>query len=278
MDASGMDCGGVCVSDKDSEALDLVSHEGLSDVFVTSASHFERDSAGARLVRLGQPVYTQHAALGMFSNDAEREEGLRAVAIIPMRDEGRVLGCLNVASHVHDEVPPFARAALEAIAAQIGGAIVRLHAEKALGESEEQYRRIVETAQEGIWVIDADSNTQFVNEKMAEMLGYTVEEMDGAPLLAFIDEAGKPIAGRKLERRRHGIKETHEFKFRRKDGSDLYTLVATNPLFDGEGKYAGSLAMIADVTERKRAEKVLQDSEQRYRELFDNMNSGVAVV
>jgi len=55
----------------------------------------------------------------------------------------------------------------------------RRRAEEALGESEEKYRNIVETANEGIWVVDAERRTTYVNSKMAEMLGYSVHEMIG---------------------------------------------------------------------------------------------------
>src|ERR1700680_628459 len=60
-------------------------------------------------------------------------------------------------------------------------------AAEALRASEERYRRIVETAYEGIWVIDARNVTTFVNPRMAEMLGWTVDEMVGRPLFDFLD-------------------------------------------------------------------------------------------
>src|SRR5260370_8059276 len=59
-------------------------------------------------------------------------------------------------------------------------------AAEALRASEERYRRIVETAYEGIWVIDAQDLTTFVNPRMAEMLGWTVDEMVGRPLFHFL--------------------------------------------------------------------------------------------
>ncbi|MBI4492244.1 MAG: diguanylate cyclase [Chloroflexi bacterium] len=128
-------------------------------------------------------------------------------------------------------------------------------AEAALRESEQRYRRIVETAQEGIWVLDAESKTTFVNRRMAEMLGYTVAEMLGAPLSAFMDEEGRAMAAASLERGSQGMTQQHDLKFRSRDGSDLWAIVTTNPLLDAEWRYAGLLAMVADVTDRKRAEE-----------------------
>jgi PAS domain S-box-containing protein len=148
-------------------------------------------------------------------------------------------------------------------------------AEEALQKSEERYRQIVETADEGIWIIDVEGNTTFVNPKMAQMLGYSIQEMLGMPLLAFIEEQGKVLTTRKLERHRRGIQQRHEFKFRRKDGSDLWTLIASTPIFDESGQYTGALEMISDISDRKRAEIALRQSESRFRRIADSNIVGI---
>ncbi|MEQ9553273.1 MAG: PAS domain S-box protein [Coleofasciculus sp. G3-WIS-01] len=150
----------------------------------------------------------------------------------------------------------------------------RKQAEEALREREEEYRRIVETADEGIWSIDMDGNTIFVNPKMAQMLGYSVEQMLGQSMFAFMDEEGKGIANWNLERRRQGIHEKHEFKFRRRDGSELWTLIATTPICDSSGHCTGTLGMITDITDRKQAEEALRYSEQLYRTMAKHFPNG----
>src|SRR5207245_1417877 len=90
----------------------------------------------------------------------------------------------------------------------------RKRAEEALRQSEEQYRRIVETANEGIIIVDADDNIAFANQQMAEMLGYTVDEILGRPMDAFLDEEGRQIFEAAMERRRRGIKEQSVRKYR----------------------------------------------------------------
>ena len=72
-----------------------------------------------------------------------------------------------------------------------------LNERERLRKSEENYRQLLDTIQEGIWVIDADAVTTFVNPRMAEILGYTTEEMIGRHLYSFMDEQGKQIAERK---------------------------------------------------------------------------------
>ncbi len=153
--------------------------------------------------------------------------------------------------------------------AQIQDITEQKQAEEALKESEERYRRIVETSNEGIWIIDVESITTFVNPKMAQMLGYRVEEMVGMSMFAFIEEEGKKVASNNVKRRRQGISEQHDFKFRCKDGSDLWTIISTTAIFDEEGQYIGALGMLTDISSRKRAEQALRDSQLQYQSLVD---------
>lgn len=154
----------------------------------------------------------------------------------------------------------------------------RVLAEKQLVESEARYRRIVETSDEGIWVIDAQTRTTFANSRMARMLGYSVDEMMGLPLDAFMDEEGCIISAENVRRRQSGITEQHDFKFLRKDGVAVWTLMSTNPILDDEGAYAGALAMVTDITERKRADFALAVSEAGFRAVFEQAAVGVAII
>ena len=127
--------------------------------------------------------------------------------------------------------------------------------EEKLRESEEKYRKIVETANEGICVTDAETIITYINDRMAEMLGYSHEEMIGRLGTDFVDEKDNAIAKLNLEKRVQGIDDTHEFKYIRKDGSHLWALVSSKSLFDEDGKFTGSLNMLTDITERKRLEE-----------------------
>ena len=127
--------------------------------------------------------------------------------------------------------------------------------EQALRASEERYRNIVETTTEGVWMIDADHRTTFVNSRMAEMLGYTVSEMLGRPVRDFLLPSHREEAYAGLDRRRRGVSEQREVCYVRKDGSTMWGLASGSPLTNGKGGYGGALAMVSDITGRKRAEK-----------------------
>jgi PAS domain S-box-containing protein len=137
------------------------------------------------------------------------------------------------------------------------------------------YEQLLETIQEGIWVIDADSSTTFVNPKMAEILGYTVEEMIGKNLFSFMDEEEIQNAKRKVEDRKSGLAENHESRLKHKDGHDVYVELKTTPVTDDEGNYKGALAGVTDITTRKKAEEALRVSEEKLSSILNNMTDAV---
>ena len=129
----------------------------------------------------------------------------------------------------------------------------------ALRQSEARYLRLLNALQEGVWAIDAENRTTFVNPRMSEMLGYSMEEMQGRSLFAFMDEAGVEIARRQLAHRQQGAQEQHEFQFLHKDGHYVYALLEAAPIRDETGQYRGAIAGVIDITLRKRAEEQLRD-------------------
>jgi len=135
----------------------------------------------------------------------------------------------------------------------------RKQAEQALLKSESRYRQIVETAEEGIWMIDANNITTFVNQKMADLLGFQFPfELIGASMYDFIDTDNIAYANANIERRKTGLAETHDFELLRANGVRIWTSMATSPIYDVSGVYQGALAMVTDISERKRSEVQLQ--------------------
>lgn len=138
----------------------------------------------------------------------------------------------------------------------LGTDITRLKVfDQSLKESERKYRQLFELAQEGIWVIDADSVTTMVNPAMAKMLGYREEEMIGKTLFDFMDKKARNLAIRNVEGQRDGPKALYHFEFLRKDGARVYATMHTSPIIAEDGTYAGAIAGVIDVTQRKKAEE-----------------------
>ena len=142
----------------------------------------------------------------------------------------------------------------------------RRDAEEALRASEERYRLIVETATEGIWMLDPHGRTTFANNVLAAILGYEREEMLGRPLVDFKrpEDAG---AGRlKVEALLAGARSA-DFRFRRKDGGDVWTQLSAAPMLDEQGRTMGVLAMVTDISRRRDAEMKLRDAYARLQQV-----------
>lgn len=127
-------------------------------------------------------------------------------------------------------------------------------AREARRQGEAHFREIAEAASEGVWMLDSDLLTCFANRRLAEMLGVTVEEMLGKPVLAFLFEQDVEPRRAVLARRKRGVSEIFQGRYRRKDGSELWARVSTTPSFGADGTFGGVLAMVSDITEQRRAE------------------------
>ena len=130
-------------------------------------------------------------------------------------------------------------------------------AEEAVRESDSRYRRIVETTNEGVWLLDSKLHTSYVNPQMAEMLGYEPGEMVGRSVFDFYFPEDVGQKKQVLERRQQGVREQIEERLRRRDGSDLWVRMAANPIVKDAGEFDGALAMVADITDKKKAEEAL---------------------
>jgi PAS domain S-box-containing protein/putative nucleotidyltransferase with HDIG domain len=153
----------------------------------------------------------------------------------------------------------------------------RMRAERNLLESEEKYRRIVELAEEGILSIDEGQRISFANRAMAEILGYAQDELVGRPVGDFIFEEDQTELEHRIEERRRGEIGRYERKFRRKDGTTVWTLVSATPILDADGRFQGSFGMFTDITERKRAEEDLRRSNEHLRRAVDGAVRAIAM-
>ncbi len=182
------------------------------------------------------------------------EAGWETGFAFPIRTARRIIGVLEFFTAESrpddDDVLRFT----DAIGRQIGDFVDRIEAEREVRESENRYRRILETTNEGIWWIDADARTVYVNERLAAMLGEPSSAMTGRSLVEYLDEPEKEQLKVLLARRRQGIPEQFDMRFRRSDGSPVWAIVSATPVPGPDGEFSGSLAMITDISDRKRAE------------------------
>jgi PAS domain S-box-containing protein len=117
---------------------------------------------------------------------------------------------------------------------------------------------VIDTTSEGIWLIDAQARTTFVNHAAAQLLGYSEEEMIGRHIFDFMDEERRPIAQQNLLQRQRGKEDRQAVELRRKDGTFIWVIGSANPVYDRYGRYAGALALLGDLTAQKELEDRLR--------------------
>ena len=129
--------------------------------------------------------------------------------------------------------------------------------EAALAAGERKLRRILETTQEGFWLIDNGAATVDVNPALCRILGRPREEVLGRTIYEFTDEANGRVFRENVARRARGESSTYEVALTRPDGSLVPCHVNATPLHDENGAKVGSFALFTDITERKRLEREL---------------------
>jgi PAS domain S-box-containing protein len=157
-----------------------------------------------------------------------------------------------------------------ALAAAFNNMTTQLRArEEALQQSQEMYRRIVDTSNEGIWMLDKNERTTFVNARMAKILGYRVEEIIGQGVESFLIDQDFQDHKKQMQRHSKGVVDQYECRWKRRDGQTVWTIVSATLIFDAMNQFDGSFAMITDISKRKRAENTIRDSEKRYRSIME---------
>lgn len=142
-------------------------------------------------------------------------------------------------------------------------------AKSSLRESEARYRRIVDTAREGIWEMDADYLTVYVNQVMADMLGYERAEMVGRHVSSFMFEEDLQDHGQKMAARARGLDQSYERRFRKKEGNEVWARVQATALKDEQGRFLGSFAMFTDISEQKRVLEALRALTSRHQAILE---------
>jgi PAS domain S-box-containing protein len=123
--------------------------------------------------------------------------------------------------------------------------------------TQQRYQRIVETAEEGIWLLDQRWNTRFVNVAMAAMLGLQPTDMLSRSIFEFIDDEDRTALAEALTTDSSKSSRRHEVKFRASYGAPLWTVLTSSPISDDEDDFTGWLAMVTDISAQKRAEHEL---------------------
>jgi hypothetical protein len=213
----------------------------------------------------------------------------------PIKDEkGKIIGILGIfwditeRKHADDELKKYRQHLEELVeerTAELRNANERLQqeiterqrAEKALRKSEERYRTIFEESRDAIYITSQTGEILDANQSMLDLFGYTREEMIGFNARqTYLHSDDRLKFQRAIER--EGFVREYEIKLRKKDGAEMECLLTAIVRKTADGNIAGYQGIIRDITERKRMEEALKESEVRYRLLAENASDTIWTV
>jgi len=271
---SGMDSGSIYLADHVAGGFNLAVSRGLSEDFTRQVSYYKDSEPNALVIKNGIPVYSTYSEIDNSADQIRQGEGLKGMGVIPVLHDGRAMACLNIASHVFEEIPFSARSVIEAIAADLGTFVAHITDREALRESEERYRTLFARTPNPIFVKDTEGNYIDGNDAALAFLECTREEF----LAMNVKNTLPPYLDEEWYANLRSIWETGGTVER-----DYYVwgkikvleLTLTPLKVRGRNIVFG---IGRDVTESKKAEKELRESEEKYRLVVENAGEAIMVV
>ncbi|MBR9988445.1 MAG: PAS domain S-box protein [Gemmatimonadetes bacterium] len=240
------------------------------------------------VVRERRPMLTRRAAeqadAGVRVFGTQRRS--QSIVRVPILSERGVLAVMSVQSYTPDAYDERDVEVMEVIAAVAASALQNIDLleeqrtmEAALRASEEKFRTVVESLGEGICLTDLDDRVLYANSRLAEMLGYSQDELTGVIIsreLAAPEDRAQ--VSEQHARRATGVSSRYQARYIRADGSPIWVEIHGTPMRGADGSVNGTVGVISEITVRKQAEDerrrhtaALAESEQRFRQVVDNI-------
>jgi two-component system, sensor histidine kinase and response regulator len=147
--------------------------------------------------------------------------------------------------------------------------------EDALIASESRLATILETANEGFWLVDNLGYISQLNPAMCRIMGREVEDIIGHGTQDFVDADNALIFKEQLEQRAKGLPGDYDIALLRPDGTPVHCHFSASPLYDPDGRWLGSFAMVTDITRRKKAEDLARSEYAKLSAMISGMDEGV---
>lgn len=249
----GVDCGGLYRLDYKTGGLTLVKAWGLSDVFIDHVRNYCADTVQVQVLNRGQTLNVRHSDLSPNNDPIREAEGLKALSVVPIIHEGKLVAALNLASHNLDEMPSRTLEILGEIPAYLSGAVSRIQAETEMREQDARYKAIVDNSREVVFIMNP-SSLDFMSSRIEELTGFTRAELKGMDPTTLLHKEDRERFALMWESRGRTIPLPAMFDFRviTKAGQMKHCQASLVPI-----SYHGSdsiLGTVRDVSDEKRAQ------------------------
>jgi len=267
---TGYENGAIFLLNEAGKVLEMKSEIGHSPAMLQEVKVLKfNEGVSGRAIRLRQPVIV---SIREYPSPriapVLREEGIQTVVGIPLLSKGKAMGAIILSSRSPRKLSPKEVNSLESIGSQVGLALENSILLNEIRKSEEKYRTVVENAIDGVCVIGRDYIFKYVNERLSEIRGCRREDLIGTDFRNLLDEEGRALLADREDKRARGIKLPPHFESNilHKDGETRNVEVGAGGIKDSSGN-VNIIVFLKDITERKRAEKALRESEEEARRL-----------
>jgi two-component system cell cycle sensor histidine kinase/response regulator CckA len=220
---------------------------------------------------------------GLPDDDADEKAFLRALGTrstlaVPMTYRSSVIGFVGFGTvHAERVWSDDCARLLRLVGELIAAALEHKKADSALRRSEEKFRTLAESVGEGVAAVDSDERFTFANTAASWIFGVRTDGLVGRDLREFVtDEGWRTVLGETDKRKRRTVGR-YDLEIIRPDGTKRDVVVTASPRLDDSGEYAGAAVVFLDITERKRVERALHESEEKYRSLFEESKDVVYI-
>ncbi|MBN1295683.1 PAS domain S-box protein [bacterium] len=169
---SGMDCGGIYLTDTSNQKLRLVKHVGLSEGFVRAVSEIDKGCPRYSLLDKGTPIYGTYDMGNNVADPDVKNEGLKAIGVIPIRYGNEIIACLNLSSHHKKLIPIDARIALEAMASRLGPSIAKALSDQQIRRDRENLDNLLNSIEDFLFIFTPEGHIIHTNAAARTKLGY----------------------------------------------------------------------------------------------------------
>ena len=233
------------------------------------------EGVSGRTVQTGLPILIEDVQkdpdfLGAISD-------VHSEVCIPLIDQGRVLGVLNVESTKETILGEADLGLMTALGEYVSIAFARARLYADVRQSEERYRTLVENLGEGITIVDPTETILFANAAAEKVFGVSPGSLAGQNLQRFLSDEDYKHVLMETEKRRRGETSTFEQQIMQPDGSVRWILLTATPQFYQAGGFSHTLGIFRDITESKKSEQALRESEERFRQLGEAALEGIAI-